>query len=117
MNRLDATEKRAMSRAFRDRTPDLGVYSVECDAIELIVLRAVRNLEAAMQRERFELRIGQHRDSRLQAVWRQYGEQAVRFNVLEVIKADTTTDEDPLDALEEARIKWSHRLQPAEGTP
>lgn len=110
MSALDKAARRALSRQARDQPPAMGVYAVRCQLGGNLVLRASMNLEGAINRERFELRLGSHRDRRLQAAWQRAGEAGLSFEVLERIRPRSEPGFDPADALDTALRLWRAEL-------
>jgi hypothetical protein len=67
------------------------------------------NLDATRNRAWFALRMGQHQDRSLQAVWHAYGETAFQYDVLEKLDDDVL----PMaiaDLLKEKMRAWAARL-------
>ena len=68
------------------------------------MLGASRNVHAALNRARFELRMGKHADRVLQAEWQRSGVDGLAFEVLELVKEREDADFDyssELKALED----------------
>ena len=105
--------RRALSRRARDNPRTMGVYAIRCRASGHLVLHASVNLDGAINRDRFELRLGSHRDRRLQAAWNGGGEAALAFEVLEVIRPKPSPAFDPAEALDLALRLWRAELLPA----
>ena len=81
-----AAGRRAASRRARDAFPPMGVYAVRDRRTGAVRIAASRNVHAAINRMRFELRLGSHRDRALLEAWRDGGEARVAFEVLELVK-------------------------------
>ena len=64
----------------------MGIYAIRDRAGDHLLLGASRNVYAALNRARFELRMGQHADRKLQAGWNCSGEDGLAFEVLELVK-------------------------------
>ncbi len=94
----------------------MGVYAIRHCASGYLVVQASSNLDGAINRHRFELRLGGHRDQRLQAAWSEGGESALDFDVLEVIRPRLDPSFDAAQALALALTLWRAELLP-EGTP
>lgn len=115
MSPLDKATRRALSREARDQPPAMGVYALRCRATGYLVVQASLNLDGALNRARFELGLGSHRDRRLQAAWRRGGEVALSFEVLEQVRRRPEPDFDPLEALDTALHLWRAELLPGGG--
>lgn len=111
------TTRRAASRLARDTPRTMGVYAIQCRATGYLVIRASLNLDGAINRDRFELRLGCHRDRRLQAAWASGGESALGVEVLEVIQPRPDPSFDAAEALSLALTLWRAERLPAGATP
>lgn len=87
-------ERREAARRARDAFPPMGVYAIRDRHTGAVRVAASRNVHAAINRMRFELRFGSHTDRALQAAWREGGEERIAFEVLELVKerADASFD-------------------------
>ena len=110
MNGTARSDRRAVSRQARDTPRTMGVYTIRCRASGHLVLNASLNLDGAINRDRFELRLGSHRDRRLQAAWNHGGEAALEFSVREVIRPRPDPTFDPVEALKLALHLWRDEL-------
>ena len=73
-----------------------------------MLLGASRNVHAALNRARFELRMGKHADRVLQAEWNRSGVNGLAFEVLELVKEREEADFDyggELKALEQIYLE------------
>ena len=64
----------------------MGIYAIRDRASAHLLLGASRNVHAALNRARFELRMGKHADHVLQAGWNRSGVDGLAFEVLELVK-------------------------------
>ena len=64
----------------------MGIYAIRDRASGHLLLGASRNVHAALNRARFELRMGKHADRALQAEWNRSGVEGLIFEVLELVK-------------------------------
>lgn len=81
-----AAERRQRSRAARDAFPPMGVYAIRDLATGRVRVAASRNAVGALNRVRFELRLGSHPDKSWQAAWDAGGGEAFSFDVIELVK-------------------------------
>jgi hypothetical protein len=82
----------------------MGIYAIRDRASSHLLLGASRNVHAALNRARFELRMGKHADHLLQAAWHRSGVDGLAFEVLELVKEREDADFDyggELKALEQ----------------
>src|SRR5512141_842702 len=73
--------RRAAARQARDACPPMGIYAIRDRASGRLRLGASRNVHAALNRARFELRMGTHADPALQAAWNRSGADGLAFEV------------------------------------
>lgn len=116
MSSAQQSARRALSRLARDTPRTMGVYAIRHRASGYLVVQASPNLDGAINRHRFELQLGGHRDRRLQAAWSEGGESALDFDVLEVIRPKPDPSFDAAEALALALTLWRAELLP-DGAP
>lgn len=103
-NPASRSARRAAAREARDAFPPMGVYAIRDRESGRVLLRASRNVHAALNRARFELRMRSHFDRTLQAEWDRSGPERFAFEVIELVKERKDPDFDyagELKALEE----------------
>ena len=64
----------------------MGVYAIRDRETGRVLLGASRNVHAALNRARFELRMRSHSNRTLQAEWDRSGPERFAFEVLELVK-------------------------------
>jgi hypothetical protein len=104
VNQASRSARRAVARQARDAFPPMGIYAIRDRASAHLLLGASRNVHAALNRARFELRMGKHADRVLQAGWNRSGADGLVFEVLELVKERADADFDyagELKALEQ----------------
>lgn len=87
--RASTAERRALSRQARDAFPPMGVYAIRDRVSGEVLVASSRNVPGAINRIRFELRLGTHGNKRLQAEWNRSGADRFAFEVLELVKERT----------------------------
>lgn len=86
--------RRAAARQARDAFPPMGVYAIRDQESGRVLLGASRNVHAALNRARFELRMRSHSNRTLQAEWDRSGPERFVFEVLELVKERADPDFD-----------------------
>ncbi len=87
---MENTRKKDLIREYRERKATPGVFAVHCTATGTRWIASARNLDTQKNGIWFQLRMGNHLNKTLQAVWNQHGEAAFSYDVLEVV-----ADENP----------------------
>ena len=103
-NQISRSARREAAREARDAFPPMGIYAIRDCASGHQRLGASRNVHAALNRARFELRMGKHADRILQAEWNRSGVDGLAFDVLDLVKERDDPDFDyaaELKALEQ----------------
>ena len=107
---MDKTRQAALKAAYRQQAPALGIIALQHVPSGRSLLERSRNAPGALNRHRFELKLGMHRNARLQADWRRDGEAAFRFEVLDAVRVpddpafDADAELDTLLALYQAQL-------------
>jgi len=86
--------RRELSRRVRDAFPPMGVYAVRNLATGRVRVLASRHVPAALNRLRFELKLGSHTDKALQAEWNALGPARFALEVLELVRERDQADFD-----------------------
>ncbi len=103
--------QRELKRAYRETLRPMGVYAIRHLASGRLYLSASLNLDAAMNRDRFQLRLNGHSAPELQAAWRQAGEAGFAFEVLDRLKPrEDAPDHDYRPELESLLALWRAEL-------
>ena len=79
-------KKRELTRQYKETMPPVGVYVIRNLVNQRVFVGGSTNLEGAMNRDRFELQLKMHRNTKLLQDWLQYGEENFRFEVIDTIK-------------------------------
>ncbi len=94
----------------------MGIYRVRNKTNGKALIGASRDLPAALNRHRAQLRMGGHRNSQLQADWNTHGAEAFEFEIVDTLSANTEPHYDPTDDLRELEKLWLEKLG-VNGTP
>jgi hypothetical protein len=105
--------RREIARRVRDAFPPMGIYAIRDQVSGRVLLGASRNVHAALNRIRFELRMRSHPDRVLQAEWDRSGPERFAFEVLELVKERDDPDFDYAGELK--LLEELHREALAEG--
>jgi hypothetical protein len=111
MSRGPTDRRKALKQEYKEMKTEAGVYQIRNTANGKVLVVSTPNLKT-MEGKRFQLKMGSHKNPKLQAEWKQFGEDAFVFEVLGV--ADEKIDgafarQEELKKLEE---RWLEKLQP-----
>lgn len=104
------TDKRALRNGYRQSFVPIGVFAIRNTVNQRVFVGGSRNVEGAMNRARFELTSGAHRNAALLADWKQFGAQAFRFDVLDLVKESQNPDIDYDAELAALLVMWRDEL-------
>ena len=83
---MDNARKKEMLREYRQTPQRVGIFAVVCGANRWI--GASRNLDKQQNSLWFQLRMGNYPNAELQKAWKDAGEAAFAYEVLEEVKDD-----------------------------
>ena len=104
--------KKDIKQAYKDQVKHAGVFQVKNLVNGKMLLGSSLNLDGALNRHKFELTFGGHRNKTLQQDWSTYGSEKFNFEILETVQVKDDPNfkvEDELELLEEI---WLEKLQP-----
>jgi len=78
--------KKELKENYKQKILKIGVFQIRNTVNEKIYLGSSVNLDAIWNRNRMELNFNGHRNELLQSEWKQYGEEAFRFEILAEIE-------------------------------
>lgn len=105
------TDRKELKQAYKEMKTEAGVYQIKNTINQKVLVVATPNLKT-IQGKRFQLQVGSHKNAQLQAEWTQFGEDAIVFEVLDVV-ADTIEGAfAPKEALRRLEQQWLDKLQP-----
>jgi hypothetical protein len=103
--------RKALKQTYKEMKTEAGVYQIKNTVNQKVLVAATPNLKT-MQGKRFQLQMGSHKNAQLQAEWKQFGEDAFVFEVLEVLDDKVEGAFARQEALRLLEQKWLDKLQP-----
>lgn len=106
------TDRRTeLKQAYKEMKTEGGVFQIKNTVNGKVLVTATPNLKT-MEGKRFQLRMGSHKNAELQAEWKQFGEDAFEFEVLEVVEDNVESALARQEALRLLEERWLDKLQP-----
>lgn len=102
--------KRDLIRAYKEKTPQRGVFAVRCSATGEVWAMASMNLEAQQRSIWFMLKSDSHVNRALQQAWDTHGEQAFHFEILATLDDAERSDYALKADLKELETTWLEKL-------
>jgi hypothetical protein len=104
------TSNKALKQQYLDAGTRAGVYAIRNRISGRAIVAGSMNAEGALNRHRFELRCGSHRNAQLAQDWRQLGEASFSFEVLDMVQADSDPAFDVAVELASLTALWREEL-------
>ncbi|MCU0663656.1 MAG: metalloregulator ArsR/SmtB family transcription factor [Myxococcota bacterium] len=105
-------ERSELKRQYKETPHQAGVFAVRNTAEGKVLLGSSLNLHGPLNKHRFVLEIGSHRNAALQADWNRLGPSAFVFEVLEVVDPQDDPEASAEDLLSILEKKWTEKLEP-----
>jgi group I intron endonuclease len=105
--------QRALAQDYKKQPKKLGVYCIRNTSNSKCFIGVSRDLDARMNRHRFELRQNsEHVSADLQNDWNSQGAEAFEFTILDTIEPADDPQYDPSEDLEVLEQLWLDQLNP-----
>jgi hypothetical protein len=104
--------RQEIKREYKERKKPAGVFQVKNLRNGKMLLGSSLNLEGALNRHKFDLRMRSHRNIALQKDWDAMGPEAFAFEILEEAKIRDVPHFDLGDELTLLEQIWIENLQP-----
>lgn len=99
-------------REYKERKHPAGIFIVRNTANGRFLLGSSLNIEGPLNKHKFMLQIGSHRNTEMQADWKEFGTDAFTFEILETVEPSDREGfniDEELQLLEEI---WIEKLEP-----
>lgn len=104
--------KKEIKREYKERQKPAGVFQVKNTANGKVLLGSSLNLEGSLNKHRFMLMSGSHRNKALQQDWDEAGPDVFAFEILEYVKVTDDPGFNLNDELTLLEQIWLEELQP-----
>jgi hypothetical protein len=109
--RTKRMDRVALKKEYRQTKQPMGVYRVRNHQNGKSYIGFATNLQARLNRLKFELKYGIHVNAELLAEWKSFGESAFEIDVLDVLDHSEKTDENDTEALQVLAEMWVRDLE------
>ena len=113
---MDKSQQSALKARYRQQPPPLGIVALRHLPSGRTLFDSSRNAPGVLNRHRFELKLGKHRNAALLADWRRDGATAFSCEIIDTV---TPADDPAFDADAELeallrlhRAQWLEQGQP-----
>ena len=109
---MDRARRKALLQAYKLAFPPMGIYAVRNRVSGRMLIEQSANTTGALNRHLTQLRLGMHRIRALQEDWRELGEDAFVFEVLQAQEERAEPTFDYASEREEMLQAWRERVPP-----
>ncbi|PZQ60932.1 MAG: hypothetical protein DI570_13485 [Phenylobacterium zucineum] len=107
---MDKQTRRDVSRDYKEKAPEVGVYAIDCAPTGETWVAGAKNLAGQENRHWFSLKTGGHTNRVLQAAWAAHGAAAFGFRVLERLDVEEMTPLGVADLIKARERHWLETL-------
>jgi hypothetical protein len=105
------TNKRILKQQYLQTKSRAGVYAIRNLVTGRALISGSTNVQGVLNRHRFELRQGTHRNQQLSQDWSLHGESSFSFEVLDMVNPGDDATFDVARELEELVNLWRLEIQ------
>ncbi len=109
-----AKDRKTLIREYKETPRTMGVGRIRNTTTDATLIVAGRDLPSLLNRHRAQLRLGAHRNRRLQKDWNRIGPDGFAFEVLDTLAPGEEPGYDPTEDLRVLEELWMDRLSPVE---
>jgi hypothetical protein len=101
-----------LKRQYKENLPPMGIYQIRNLVTGKVFIGRAQNLPGIINSQRFQLKMGAHKNSALQSDWKKYGEDQFAFEVLDELNRNGQPEQDYLKELALLEDMWLDKLKP-----
>jgi group I intron endonuclease len=111
---METKSKKELNREYLERPKPAGVFQIKNMGNGKVLLGSSLNLEGPLNKHKFMLKTGSHKNKALLEDWKQYGEDQFSFDILEVVNVKEDLNFNLKDELTLLEQIWLEKLSPME---
>ena len=104
--------KKRLKQAYQQSLRPMGVFLIRNMVNEKVFVGIGLDLAGIINRHRFELTMGKHRNQRLQTEWNEFGSDSFTFEILDQLNRGEDPNVDYRAELAFLEELWLEKLQP-----
>lgn len=103
--------KKELKQKYKEMKTPMGVFIIKNNMNGKAFIGVSKDTKSILNRDKFQLKMGAHRIKELQSDWREYGEEAFTFEVIEDLPYDEKEEKlDYTEELEIMKMLWIEKL-------
>jgi hypothetical protein len=104
------SDRKELTRTYKETPRTMGVFAIRNTVSGRSFIGSSVDVTARLNRQRFQLDLGQHPNRELQRDWKLQGADAFAFDVLDTLKPSDQPGADPADDLAVLEAMWRDKL-------
>ncbi len=105
-------KRKELIKAYKQSTPPMGIIQIKNKENGKVFICSSVNIPGIINRYRFQLKLGSHKNRDLQNEWNEFGENSFEFETLETIEPKSDPGWKAVDELNKHKEFWLEQLQP-----
>ena len=106
------SEQKALKKEYQQGHTPMGVFQIRNMVNEKMFVGSALNLPGIFNRHKVELRMGSHKNKKLQAEWNEFGADKFAFEILDELTPVSDPQHDYREDLTQLEDMWLEKLQP-----
>lgn len=106
------SEQKALKKEYQQGHTPMGVFQIRNLVSEKVFVGVAMNLLGIFNRHKIELRMGSHRNKKLQTEWNEFGADKFAFEILDELTPVSDSLHDYREDLMHLEDLWLEKLQP-----
>lgn len=105
-------DKRQLKKEYAQTPRVMGVFAIRNMVNDRVLVGVAADLAGIINRHKFELTMGNHRNKRLQEEWNEFGSSNFAFEILDEFRPGEDPQVDSREELAFLEQLWLDKLQP-----
>ncbi|MDQ7824864.1 MAG: GIY-YIG nuclease family protein [Candidatus Eremiobacteraeota bacterium] len=95
---------------YKEARKEMGIYQIRNVRNGKLLIESSPNIRAIINRSRFSLKYGVHKDRELQKEWNEFGEESFAIEILDHLEESDEAGSDSTEELKALEGKWLKKL-------
>jgi len=108
---ISLATRKELKQKYKEMKTPMGVFMIKNNINGKAFVDVSSDIKSILNRHSFQLKMGVHRIKEMQKDWKEYGEEAFEFKVLEYLEYDEKDEaKDYSEELEIMKMIWMEKL-------
>ena len=105
-------KKKELVKEYKQNPPKMGVYQIRNLVNDKVFVGTALNLDGILNSNKFQLKMGGHKNKALQSEWKEFGAENFVFEVLDELTPNASSEKDYREELAFLEEFWLDKLKP-----